>query len=208
MAQTNLAAKHNGLITIMKIILASSSPRRAELLRQIDVSYVQLPVDIDESWKPAEPAVAHVVRLAREKAMAGAELAQQRDIHLPVLGADTIIELDGEVVGKPADAEHARAMLQLLSGKTHQVHTAVCLVCDDMQSAALSTSRVEFAGLTPDQVERYVATGEPLDKAGGYAIQGLAAQFIKNLQGSYSGVMGLPLYEVAELLKSCASPRS
>jgi septum formation protein len=187
----------------MKIILASGSPRRAELLRQIGVPFQQLPVDIDEALKPDETPVEHVVRLAREKALAGAELAQQREIHLPVLGADTIIELDAEVMGKPTDDAHARAMLQTLSGRTHHVHTAVCLICDERQISALSTSAVEFAPLNPVQIERYVASGESLDKAGGYAIQGAAAQFIKALHGSFSGVMGLPLYETAELLKSC-----
>jgi septum formation protein len=192
----------------MKIILASASPRRAELLRQIAVSFQQLPVDINEALKSGETPVEHVVRLAREKAQAGAELAQQQNIHLPVLGADTIIELDAEVMGKPIDAAHARVMLQKLSGKTHHVHTAVCLIYGEMQTSALSSSRVEFAQLDPAQIERYVASGEPLDKAGSYAIQGAAAQFIRALHGSYSGVMGLPLYETAELLKSCETRRS
>ena len=192
----------------MKIILASTSPRRAELLRQIAVSFQQLPVDIDEALKSGETPVEHVVRLAREKAQAGAELAQQQNIHLPVLAADTIIELDAEVMGKPLNDEHARAMLQKLSGKTHHVHTAICLICGEMQTSALSSSRVEFAQLDPARIEHYVASGEPLDKAGGYAIQGAAAQFIKALHGSYSGVMGLPLYETAELLKSCEARRS
>jgi septum formation protein len=192
----------------MKIILASASPRRAELLRQIGVSFQQLPVDIDEALKPDETPVDHVARLAREKACAGAELALQHEIHLPVLGADTIIELDGEVMGKPVNAEHARTMLQTLSGKTHHVHTAVCLICGEMQIQALSSSRVEFARLCPAEIEHYVASGEPLGKAGAYAIQGAAAQFIKLLHGSYSGVMGLPLYETAELLKSCETRRS
>lgn len=192
----------------MKIILASASPRRAELLRQIGVSFQQLPVDLDEGLKPGETPIEHVTRLAREKACAGAELAQQQNIHLPVLAADTIIELDAEVMGKPANADHARVMLQALSGKTHYVHTAICLIYGEMQTSELSSSQVEFAELDPAQIERYVASGEPLGKAGAYAIQGAAAQFIKLLHGSYSGVMGLPLYETAELLKSCETHRS
>jgi septum formation protein len=191
-----------------EIILASASPRRAELLLQIGVSFQLLPAHIDESVKANETGIAHVVRLAREKARAAARLAQQQGLLLPVLGADTIVELDAEILGKPADRAQAGAMLQKLSARTHRVHTALCLICAGAETAVLSSSEVEFAELSPAEIERYVASEEPLDKAGGYAIQGAAAAFIKNLRGSYSGVMGLPLYEVAELLKTCETLRS
>jgi septum formation protein len=125
-----------------------------------------------------------------------------------VLGADTIVEFEAEILGKPAASEQACRMLQKLSGHSHQVHTAVALVCDGQMSSALSSSVVAFAEISPDQIAAYVASGEPLDKAGAYAIQGAAAQFITSLRGSYSGVMGLPLYETAQLLKTCAQRRS
>lgn len=186
-----------------RIILASASPRRAELLCQIGVPFQLLPVDINEAVQANETAIAYVVRLAREKALAGVKLAQLQGCDLPVLGVDTCVELAAEILGKPSDSAQACVMLRKLSGKTHQVHTALCLLHDGIEKTALSSSRVEFAELSAAEIERYVASAEPLDKAGAYAIQGIAAQFIKDLHGSYSGVMGLPLYETAELLKTC-----
>lgn len=185
------------------IILASASPRRAQLLQQIGVRFQRLPVAIDESVQPNESATAYVMRLAEEKARAGATLARQQGSLLPVLGADTVVELDTEILGKPGDSAQASAMLEKLSARAHWVHTAVSLVCAGTQRSLLSSSVVEFAELTRAEIAQYVASAEALDKAGGYAIQGIAAQFIKNLQGSYSGVMGLPLYETAQLLKTC-----
>jgi septum formation protein len=190
-----------------EIILASASPRRAKLLQQIGVRYRVLSVDIDESLRPGEDATAFVMRLAREKAEAGAAQAKLLSLDLPVLGADTIVELDGEILGKPENPAQARAMLTKLSAKTHRVHTAIALVCEGALLTQLSSSVVEFCAMSQLQIEHYVNTGEPLDKAGSYAIQGEAAQFVKSLNGSYSGVMGLPLYETAQLLKSCAGSR-
>lgn len=191
-----------------EIILASASLRRAELLRQLAVEFRVLVTDIDETRRANETGCDYVQRLAQEKAHAGVELARAQGIHLPVLAADTIVECDGEVLGKPRDAKHAQRMLALLSGRRHQVHTAVSLVCAGEQRSALSSSTVEFARLSPTDIDAYVASGEPLDKAGGYAIQGLAARFITRLDGSYSGVMGLPLYETCELFKSCETDQS
>lgn len=183
-----------------EIILASASPRRLELLQQIGVHARVEPVPVDEVLLAGESPLDFVQRLALEKAQHGFELMSQQGIKLPVLGADTIVELDGEVFGKPADIGQAESMLAKLSGRIHNVHTAVAVHTADADYSALSSSQVEFAVLSTDVIQAYVATGEPMDKAGSYAIQGLAAQFVKDLHGSYSGVMGLPLFETAGLL--------
>ena len=148
-----------------------------------------------------ELPLSFVQRLALEKARAGFKLMSQQDLELPVLGSDTIVELDGEVFGKPTDTEQAELMLAKLSGRVHNVHTAVAVKTAGAEYSALSSSQVEFAVLSNEMIKAYAATGEPLDKAGSYGIQGIAAQFVKNLNGSYSGVMGLPLFETAELLR-------
>lgn len=183
-----------------QLVLASASPRRLELLRQIGVHAQVQPVDLEEHLHQGELPLVFVQRLALEKARSGFELMARQGIKLPVLGADTIIELAGDVLGKPVDSEQAALMLAKLSGRVHLVHTAVVVKTADAEYAALSSSQVEFASLSASAIKAYVATGEPLGKAGSYAIQGMAAQFVKNLQGSYSGVMGLPLYETAALL--------
>ena len=182
------------------IVLASASPRRQELLLQIGVHALVQPVPVEEVLLAGEPALDFVQRLALDKAKAGFELSSQQGIKIPVLGSDTIVELDGEVFGKPADSEQAKLMLAKLSGRVHQVHTAVAVKTAGAEYSALSSSQVEFAVLSKAMIEDYVASSEPLDKAGSYGIQGRAAQFVKNLNGSYSGVMGLPLFETAELL--------
>jgi len=179
------------------ITLASASPRRRELLQQIQVSYALLPVDIDESPLPREAPEQLVQRLAQQKAAAGFALEPRR----PALGSDTIVVIDNEVLGKPVDRQQAIEMLGKLSGRSHQVMTAVAVCSEDKQSCVLNTSEVQFCELSAEQIEAYWQTGEPLGKAGGYGIQGLAAQFIVAISGSYSGIMGLPLYETAELLK-------
>jgi len=184
------------------IILASASPRRRELLQQIGINAVVQAVDIDETRKPDEAANAFVERLAMEKAQRGFEVIQN-DNSLPVLGSDTIVEIGGEVLGKPEDRSHAGEMLKQLSGKQHEVHTSVAIVTGEKQLIATSSSHVLFKKLEAAEIENYLATGEADDKAGAYAIQGIAAQFIKNINGSFSGVMGLPLYETVELLKQC-----
>ncbi len=183
-----------------EIVLASASPRRLELLQQMGVRALVQPVPVEEVLLAGEQPLDFVQRLALEKARAGFELISQQGINLPVLGSDTIVGLDGEVFGKPADSEQAELMLAKLSGRVHQVHTAVALKTAEAEYSALSSSQVEFAVLSSERIMAYVATGEPLDKAGAYGIQGRAAQFVKNLNGSYSGVMGLPLFETAELL--------
>ncbi|MDH3342465.1 MAG: Maf family nucleotide pyrophosphatase [Gammaproteobacteria bacterium] len=183
-----------------EIVLASASPRRLELLQQIGVNALVQPVPVEEILLADEQPLDFVQRLALEKARAGFELTLQRGIELPVLGSDTIVELAGEVFGKPADSEQAELMLAKLSGRVHRVHTAIAIKTGNAEYLALSSSEVEFAVLSTEMIKAYVATGEPLDKAGSYGIQGRAARFIKNLNGSYSGVMGLPLFETAELM--------
>ncbi|VAW63825.1 Septum formation protein Maf, partial [hydrothermal vent metagenome] len=180
-----------------QITLASASPRRAQLLRQIRVSYEVLPVDIDESHQPGETAQQYVQRLALHKARQGYARTSVR----PALGGDTIVVSGRHILGKPQNPQVAGEMLTLLSGKTHQVMTAVALVCGKNEYCALNISEVEFTELNSEQIAFYCQSDEPLDKAGAYGIQGLAAQFIKNIRGSYSGIMGLPLFETAQLLK-------
>jgi len=186
------------------IYLASNSPRRAELLRQIGVDFHVIATAIDESARPQETPEAHVTRLALEKARAGhATLAAEH--HRPVLGADTMVVAGEVALGKPSVREDAIRMLQLLSGSTHRVLSAVALV-DAGEAWRLSISQVTFRTLSWAECAAYWGTGEPRDKAGGYAIQGLAAMFVSRLEGSYSGVMGLPIYETAELLAGADVP--
>jgi septum formation protein len=179
-----------------QIALASRSPRRRELLAQIGVRHRVVDVDVDESPRPAEVAAEYVLRLALAKARAGTG----RVAGLPVLGADTAVVVDDAILGKPADREDAMAMLRRLSAREHRVLTAVALV-GDREATRLSVSHVRFRAIAAGEAAAYWATGEPADKAGAYAIQGLGALFVESLSGSYSGVMGLPLYETAELLR-------
>ncbi len=180
------------------IFLASQSPRRRELLLQIGVTHDVVRVDVSERRLDGETAHDFVARVALDKARAGwqALRGQQRR---PVLGADTAVVVDGRILGKPRDREAALAMLQLLSGRTHEVLTAVALVAGS-EAVRTSTSSVTFRTLEEAECAAYWETGEPADKAGAYAVQGLAAVFIARLEGSYSGVMGLPLFETAQLL--------
>jgi len=179
-----------------QIALASRSPRRRELLAQIGVRHRVVDVDVDESPRPAEVPAEYVLRLALAKARAGSG----RAAGLPVLGADTAVVVDDAILGKPADREEAMAMLGRLSGREHRVLTAIALV-GGREATRLSVSHVRFRAVGPDEAAAYWATGEPADKAGAYAIQGLGALFVESLSGSYSGVMGLPLFETAELLR-------
>jgi nucleoside triphosphate pyrophosphatase len=186
----------------MKIILASSSPRRRELLDQIGVKYDVLPVDIDESLQVGESDETYVQRLAIEKAQAGFNRQKNAEgTEQAVLGSDTIVVLEHQILGKPRDKQDGLAMLSALSAKEHQVMTAVAMVNADQQICLLNISKVCFRALSSVEIEAYWNTGEPADKAGAYGIQGLAAQFIQRLDGSYSGVMGLPLFETTQLLK-------
>ncbi|MBI4189263.1 MAG: septum formation inhibitor Maf [Betaproteobacteria bacterium] len=193
-----------------RIYLASRSLRRRELLKQIGVAFELLLMrenprrgaDVDEAPLAGETPVAYVKRIAQAKAETGRRQVVMRNLPAsPVLAADTIVVLDGEVIGKPDNAQHAQQLLRRLSGETHQVLTAVAVARKDHIETALSTSAVEFRELGDDEIRRYVASGEPLDKAGAYAIQGRAAVFVRAISGSYSGIMGLPLYETAELLR-------
>jgi septum formation protein len=187
------------------LYLASGSPRRRELLTQIGVPFSTLLVPIDENLLPEEPPRAYVERLARAKAQAGlVALADPGDA--VVLGADTAVVLDGRILGKPQDRDQAVATLSALSGREHQVLTAIALASTHKVAARVVSSRVRFRRLTPAEIEAYWATGEPRDKAGSYGIQGLAAVFVSQLQGSYSAVVGLPLCETAELLAEFAIP--
>jgi len=184
------------------IYLASASPRRQELLRQLGIAFDIVVTHVPEAPSIGETARAYVQRLARTKAEAGARLARERGLPVrPVLGADTEVVIDGEILGKPNDATHGRAMLKRLAGRTHDVLTAVALVNGDSVQTALSETRVTMARMTDAEIEAYWNSDEPADKAGGYAIQGRAAAFIERIEGSYSGVVGLPLYEVVQLLK-------
>ena len=183
------------------IYLASGSPRRRELLRQIGVSFQVIGTDLDETALQGESPLAYVSRLAQAKAAVGWE--RSRDLGpAPVLAADTAVVLDGRILGKPAGAENAMAMLLELSGRTHEVLTAVALRSSSGIEVKISRSTVTFRSIDPSEARAYWKTGEPSDKAGAYAIQGYAAVFISDLQGSYSGVMGLPLFETAALLEA------
>ncbi len=183
------------------IYLASASPRRSQLLAQIGVPHAVRPAALDESVLPGEDPATYVERLAQSKAEAlWDQLAPEE--RLPVLGADTTVALGKVMLGKPANSAESRAMLEQLSGRTHQVFTAVALRSDAGCEARVSVSNVTFRDLTAREMEAYAATAEPLDKAGGYAVQGLAAVFITRIAGSYSAVMGLPLCETAELLSA------
>lgn len=197
------------------IYLASKSPRRQELLRQLGVEFDELLLreapgrrrDIVEGPRKDEPPLEYVKRIARLKTSVGWHRLARRGLPpKPVLGADTEVVLDGAALGKPADAAGAVAMLAALSGRSHEVITAVAVRWQTQLLTAVSTSRVTFRALAKDEIERYVATGEPFDKAGGYAIQGKAAAFVQHLEGSYSGVMGLPLYEAAGVLARIGFP--
>jgi septum formation protein len=197
------------------IWLASRSPRRQELLAQIGVEFDVLRLreasgrtpDVLEVAHDGEPALHYVERIARTKANVGWQSMVARGLEpRPVLGADTEVILDGEVFGKPADERAAKAMLARLSGRTHEVVTAVALRWQDDTHFAMSTSKVTLAPLTKSAIAAYVASGEPFDKAGGYGIQGRAAAFVTRLDGSYSGVMGLPLAETAALLARAGFP--
>jgi septum formation protein len=193
-----------------KVYLASRSPRRRELLKQIGVTFEVLVLrekpgrgpDVDESQLEGELPEDYARRVCRAKVDVGWDRILQRRLRqFPVLAADTVVCIDEKILGKPADRADAARMLRLLSGREHRVLTAVALKLDQRSDLAVSESRVRFCTLAEADIQAYVASGEPADKAGGYAIQGRAAAFITELQGSYSGVMGLPLYETAQLLK-------
>jgi len=205
-------ASSSATLTIVNstaVYLASRSPRRQELLRQLGIGFDELRLrvapgrhrDVVEEAKDGEPALHYVERIARTKASMGWKRMEERLLPpRPVLGADTEVVLDGVIFGKPADVDAARAMLARLAGRQHEVLTAVALRWQETVEVAVSVSTVTMRKLSAGEIERYIATGEAFDKAGGYAIQGRAAAFVTRLEGSYSGVMGLPLAETADLL--------
>jgi septum formation protein len=187
-----------------RIYLASQSPRRRELLQQIGVTIAEIlhGLDVDETPHPGEAPEVYVRRVAQAKAEAGWCVVEDRKmLPLPVLAADTTVTLDDRILGKPADSVEAAEMLKLLSGREHQVLSAVALKYAQHFEMALSVSTVRFATLDAARIEAYLCTGEFADKAGAYGIQGRAGMFVEHLKGSYSGVMGLPLFETAELLR-------
>lgn len=202
-------------LTSPRIYLASNSPRRRELLHQIHVNFELLlfrgqpreDPDVHETPLPGEDPMSYAQRIAYEKAVAGMKrIAIRRLFPLPVLAADTTIDLGGEIIGKPTDAPDAERILKRLSGRTHRVLTAVTLANDRGMEHALSVSEVRFRALEDAEIRRYVASGEPIDKAGAYGIQGRAAMFIEYISGSYTGIMGLPLFETAALLRRVGYP--
>mgnify|MGYP001813263889 CR=1 FL=1 len=186
----------------LDLVLASASPRRRELLRQIGLRFRVAPADVDEAVIPGEAPGDYVLRLAREKALA---VLRRDGGDLPVMGADTAVVLGDEILGKPVDRGEAVQMLGRLSGATHEVYSAVAVVLTDGSGRErvfdrLNITRVTFAALDRDWIEAYIDTGDPMDKAGAYGVQGRAAERISRIEGSFSGVMGLPLYETADLL--------
>lgn len=198
-----------------KIYLASKSPRRRELLRQVGVEFELLMLrndplrgpDVSENVKPGESPEDYVARVAREKGAFAFNIVQQRRQPLrPVLAADTTVTIDGLILGKPLHADEATAMLERLSGRTHQVLTSVAVHYHNVAEQVTQVSNVRFAKLTPAAIKAYCATNEPYDKAGGYGIQGLAALFVEHIEGSHSGIMGLPLFETANLLRKTGLP--
>ncbi len=186
------------------LVLASASPRRQELLRNAGIAFDVQPAHIPEDPLPGEGAQACAERLAREKALAVARLRP----HDAVLGADTVVVVDGEILGKPADAADAARMLRLLSGREHQVITGVCLVVNGEASVASETTLVTVSAITDEDIAGYVSSGEPMDKAGAYAIQGIASRWIPRIEGDYGNVVGLPVALVFRMLReiSCQLP--
>jgi septum formation protein len=198
-----------------KIYLASKSPRRRELLRQVGIDFELLLLrsdgprgpDVTEAVLPGEAPLDYVARVAREKAAFAAELVVKRRMApRPVLAADTTVVINGAILGKPANAAEAIAMLNRLSGRTHQVLTSIAVRSADFTGQVTQVSEVRFGALSPAAIAAYCATAEPYDKAGGYGIQGPAAQFIEHIAGSHSGIMGLPVYETVQLLRQAGLP--
>ena len=190
------------------IYLASASPRRREILVSLGFQPVLLPAEIDETAPPGEAVADYVARMARQKNAAARQLATQRGLALaqPLLSADTVVALDNAILGKPRDAAHARELLGSLSGREHQVWTAVCVSRGGQTLEVAQRSDVRFKELSEHEIAAYIASGEPLDKAGAYGIQGIGGVFVAHLSGSFSGVMGLPVFETVQLLHKLGSP--
>jgi len=197
-----------------RLVLASASPRRRELLAQAGFSFEVHPAHIPEDPLPAEDPIAYVVRLAREKAgavfaqLSGTQLSSDGAAALQVLGADTTVTLDNHILGKPEDAADAARMLRMLSGRTHRVITGVAVVTSNTTEVAAEVTGVQFLALSDEEIAEYIATGEPMDKAGAYAIQGRAARWIPRVQGCYFNVVGLPIALVSTILESLKPPEA
>lgn len=196
-----------------QLILASQSPRRKSLLAQLGYEFTTQPADIDESVRGNESATDYVIRLAEEKAQKiFINLPVQQQVKSIVLGSDTSVVIDGHILGKPADEDECIATLQRLENKEHQVLTAIAVITHDELNqnnkiiSQLVETQVQFKALSLDEIKRYWSTGEPCDKAGSYAIQGIGGQFVTTIKGSYSAVVGLPLYETAQLLAQVDLP--
>jgi septum formation protein len=187
-----------------ELYLASGSPRRRELLAVLELAFERLVTDVAEQKQPDEAPADYVVRLACDKALAGVAVAPQ---DLPVLGADTIVVLDGQVLEKPRDEAHAAQMLTALSGRQHQVMTAVALADRQTHRSTLVVTDVTFRSLSADDIQHYILSGEPMDKAGAYGIQGKGGCFVREIRGSYYAVVGLPLVETQELYSEFAALR-
>jgi septum formation protein len=186
----------------MRLVLASASPRRAELLRAAGIEFDTLAVDVDERVLPGETPEACVARLARAKAAAAAPRLSASQADAPILGADTIVAVDGEILGKPKDDGDATRMLGMLAARAHQVATGVCVLRQGREAAEIAASTVYFARMSTAEIAFYVQTGEGRDKAGAYAIQGLASRYIERIDGSYSNVVGLPVAVVYRILQN------
>lgn len=180
------------------IYLASGSPRRRELVQYLDYHFEILRPEVEEQWQPGETPAGYVQRLACDKSQAGVAIAPEDK---PVLGADTIVVLEGKILEKPRDNQHAQEMLSALAGKTHQVMTAIAISDSQQTLHELIVTDVTFSGLSLLEIQDYIQSGEPMDKAGAYAIQGLGGRFIRKINGSYHGVVGLPLVETNELIQ-------
>lgn len=189
------------------IYLASASPRRREILVSLGFQPVLLAAETDETARPGEAVADYVARMARQKNAAARQLAAQRGLALaqPLLSADTVVALDNAILGKPRDAAHARELLESLSGREHQVWTAVCVSRGGQTLEAAQRSDVRFKELSAQEIAAYIASGEPLDKAGAYGIQGIGGVFVQHLAGSFTGVMGLPVFETIALLQRCGA---
>jgi len=197
-----------------RLVLASASPRRRELLAQAGFSFEVHPAHIPEDPLPAEDPIAYVVRLAREKAgavfaqLSGTQLSSDGAAALQVLGADTTVTLDNHILGKPEDPADAARMLRMLSGRTHRVITGVAVITSNTTEVAAEVTGVQFLTLSDEEIAEYIATGEPMDKAGAYAIQGRAARWIPRVQGCYFNVVGLPIALVSTILESLKPPEA
>jgi nucleoside triphosphate pyrophosphatase len=183
----------------MRLVLASASPRRADLLRRAGFTFDVMPAEVDESPRPGETPGEYVLRLASEKA----DAAAARACGAIVIGADTTVAIGDEILGKPSSDADAIAMLTRLSGRMHEVMTGVCVRRNGWSRRGVETTKVFFRVLSPDEIRAYVATGEPRDKAGAYAVQGGASRFVERLEGSHSNVVGLPLRRLGDMLREC-----